>query len=96
MNRIQAIEAPVAEEMKAFRKHFREAMRTDVALLDTITRYILRRNGKQMRPLFVFLTARLQGEWAAAGAVSRASTITAWPSCARCSRKKPPPPTPDE
>jgi octaprenyl-diphosphate synthase len=71
MNRIQAIEAPVAEEMKAFRKHFRDAMRTDVALLDTITRYIIRRNGKQMRPLFVFLTARLQGEWTAAS-VARA------------------------
>jgi octaprenyl-diphosphate synthase len=61
MNRIESIEAPVAEEMKVFRKHFREAMRTDVALLDTITRYIIRRNGKQMRPLFVFLTARLHG-----------------------------------
>lgn len=34
-------------------------MRTDVALLDTITRYIIKRKGKQMRPLFVFLSARL-------------------------------------
>ena len=48
--------------MQAFQKHFREAMRTDVPLLDHITRYIIRRNGKQMRPLFVFLTARLVAE----------------------------------
>lgn len=59
MSRIDDIQAPVSAEMQEFRKHFREAMRTDVALLNTVTRYILRRNGKQMRPLFVFLTARL-------------------------------------
>ena len=59
MSRIDHIQAPVASEMKAFRAHFREAMRTDVTLLNTVTRYILKRNGKQMRPLFVFLTARM-------------------------------------
>ncbi|MGB1075572.1 MAG: polyprenyl synthetase family protein [Flavobacteriales bacterium] len=59
MSRIDQIQAPVKQEMSAFRAHFKEAMRTDVALLNTITRYIIRRNGKQMRPLFVFLTAKI-------------------------------------
>ena len=59
MSRISSIQAPVAADMQAFKVHFREAMRTDVALLDLIIRHILRRNGKQMRPLFVFLSARL-------------------------------------
>lgn len=59
MSRISSIQAPVAADMQAFKVHFREAMRTDVALLDLIMRHILRRKGKQMRPLFVFLSARL-------------------------------------
>lgn len=59
MSRISDIQAPVAADMQAFKVHFREAMRTDVALLNVIMRHILRRNGKQMRPLFVFLSARL-------------------------------------
>jgi len=42
-------------------------MRTDVALLNTITRYIIKRNGKQMRPLFVFLTARIHAGTAPLG-----------------------------
>lgn len=58
---IKEIQAPVSEEMKAFSGHFREVLRSDVALLDTIMRYIVKRKGKQMRPLFVFLTARLHG-----------------------------------
>ena len=44
-----------------FERKFGEAMKSDVALLDTITRYILRRKGKQMRPVFVFLSAGLSG-----------------------------------
>jgi octaprenyl-diphosphate synthase len=67
MSRIDHIQAPVAEEMREFRSHFREAMRTDVALLNTITRYIIKRNGKQMRPLFVFLTARIHAGTAPLG-----------------------------
>jgi octaprenyl-diphosphate synthase len=45
--------------MAKFQGHFKSAMRTEVPLLDRITRYIIRRKGKQMRPLFVFLTARV-------------------------------------
>ena len=47
--------------MQVFSKHFREVLRSDVPLLDTIMRYIVKRKGKQMRPLFVFLTAKLHG-----------------------------------
>jgi len=62
MSKIAEIKAPVSEEMAAFGAHFREVLKSDVALLDTIMRYIVRRKGKQMRPLFVFLTAKLHGE----------------------------------
>lgn len=48
--------------MQVFAGHFREVLRSDVPLLDTIMRYIVKRKGKQMRPLFVFLTAKLHGE----------------------------------
>ncbi|MBL4708439.1 MAG: polyprenyl synthetase family protein, partial [Flavobacteriales bacterium] len=54
--------APVAAEMHSFEKHFRESMKSTVPLLDKITRYIVKRKGKQMRPMFVFLTAKLFGE----------------------------------
>ncbi len=61
MMSLKEIQAPVSEDMAAFAGHFKLAMRTDVALLDTVLRYIIRRKGKQMRPLFVFLSARLEG-----------------------------------
>ena len=48
--------------MQVFSGHFREVLKSDVPLLDTIMRYIVKRKGKQMRPLFVFLTAKLHGE----------------------------------
>ncbi len=54
---LAAIKQPVEKELIAFEKHFRNAMRSKVALLDKIMYYIVRRKGKQMRPLFVFLSA---------------------------------------
>ncbi len=56
---LDAIQAPVAAEMAAFEPKFRAAMQSRVRLLDQIMGYIVRRKGKQMRPMFVFLTARL-------------------------------------
>jgi octaprenyl-diphosphate synthase len=56
------IRKPVVEEMKAFEKHFRSSIKSDIPLLNIITNYLLRRKGKQMRPLFVFLTAKMLGE----------------------------------
>jgi octaprenyl-diphosphate synthase len=62
MSKIAEIKATVSAEMEAFGAHFREVLKSDVALLDTIMRYIVKRKGKQMRPLFVFLTAKLHGD----------------------------------
>ncbi|HMJ68728.1 MAG TPA: polyprenyl synthetase family protein [Cyclobacteriaceae bacterium] len=51
------IKAPVAREMEEFEQKFRASMKTKVLLLDKIMSYIVKRKGKQMRPLFVFLSA---------------------------------------
>ena len=48
--------------MEAFEHKFRDAMKSSVPLLDKITSYIVRRKGKQIRPMFVFLTAQACGE----------------------------------
>ncbi|MCC5919964.1 MAG: polyprenyl synthetase family protein [Cyclobacteriaceae bacterium] len=54
---LKEIQAPIAGEMKDFEKKFRSFMHTDVMLLDKIMNYIVKRKGKQMRPMFVFFTA---------------------------------------
>jgi octaprenyl-diphosphate synthase len=59
---IKDIQAPVAEEMKLFEQKFRSSMKTDVMLLDQIMKYIVHRKGKQIRPMFVFLTAGTLGQ----------------------------------
>lgn len=59
---VNQIKAPISEEMKIFESKFYGAMKTNVSLLDRIMQYIVRRKGKQMRPMFVFLTAKLIGE----------------------------------
>lgn len=58
---IEEIRAPIAEEMHSFEKNFYETMQSKVALLDRITHYVIHRKGKQMRPMFVFLTAKMLG-----------------------------------
>ncbi len=55
------IQAPVADHLKAFRGYFREAMSTDVRLLDAVVRYVLRSKGKQLRPLLVLLSGQASG-----------------------------------
>ena len=59
---LKEIKSPVEGELKKFEKHFRQSMKSNIALLDTITYYIVQRKGKQVRPLFVFLCAKLFGE----------------------------------
>lgn len=54
---LKEIKAPVEGHLKIFETHFRSSIKTSVPLLDTITRYIVKRKGKQMRPLFVFFSA---------------------------------------
>ncbi|KAA9339132.1 polyprenyl synthetase family protein [Hymenobacter busanensis] len=51
------IQAPIAAEMQEFEQKFRQSMQTRVLLLDKIMGYIIKRKGKQLRPMFVFLTA---------------------------------------
>ncbi len=55
------IKRPVEKEMAEFEAYFSKTMRSEIPLLNIILNYILRRKGKQMRPLLVFLTARLNG-----------------------------------
>jgi len=52
----------LAKELDLFEEHFRESMRSRVALLDRIMEYIVKRKGKQIRPMFVLLCAKLGGE----------------------------------
>lgn len=52
----------ISEELIRFEIHFREAVKSRVALLDRIMQYIVKRKGKQLRPMFVLLSARLGGE----------------------------------
>lgn len=55
---VDQIKDSVKGEMVIFEERFKESLKSDVALLDKITNYVIRRQGKQMRPMFVFLTAK--------------------------------------
>jgi octaprenyl-diphosphate synthase len=59
---VQEIMAPVEAEMNEFEIRFRASMKSKVPLLDKITHYIIKRKGKQMRPLFIFLSAKMLGK----------------------------------
>lgn len=59
MKTVEQIKAPIHEEMELFEKKFYTFMSSKVALLNRITHYIVNRKGKQMRPMFVFLTAKM-------------------------------------
>jgi len=60
-NTVELIKAPISDEMKLFEQKFYESMKSNVALLDKVTRFIVTTKGKQMRPMFVFLCAKLVG-----------------------------------
>jgi len=62
MSVVKEIRAPIETEMKRFTGYFNATMKSKVSLLNVITKYILRRKGKQMRPMFVFLSAKLSGD----------------------------------
>ncbi|MEI7978650.1 MAG: polyprenyl synthetase family protein [Bacteroidota bacterium] len=59
MNQIDIIKQPIANELNLFEDKFKLAMKSNVALLDTIMTYIVKRKGKQVRPMFVFYSAKL-------------------------------------
>jgi len=58
---LNSIKGPIETELKVFETRFREAMQSHVPLLDKITHYIVQRKGKQVRPMFVFLSAAVCG-----------------------------------
>ena len=61
MDTIQEIQSPIRHEMADFEKKFRDFMKSNVMLLDKIMGFIVKRKGKQIRPMFVFLTAGTTG-----------------------------------
>ncbi len=58
---LKHIRRPIASELDKFDKVFRQAVQSKTPLLNTITRYIIKSKGKQMRPMFVFLSAGVSG-----------------------------------
>jgi octaprenyl-diphosphate synthase len=61
-SKIKEIQSPIANEMAEFEIKFRQFMKSKVYLLDKIMGYIVKRKGKQMRPMFVFLSAGVHGQ----------------------------------
>ncbi|NCP20744.1 MAG: polyprenyl synthetase [Flavobacteriales bacterium CG_4_9_14_0_2_um_filter_35_242] len=59
MNIIAQIKQPIHLEMELFERKFKESMASKVPLLNRIIQFIVRRKGKQMRPMFVFLVAKM-------------------------------------
>lgn len=62
MSDLKKIIVPIKNEMDSFEKKFRESVSSDVAVVDKIMHYIIKRKGKQIRPIFVFLSAKLFGK----------------------------------
>jgi octaprenyl-diphosphate synthase len=66
MKRLQSIgldeiKSPVSDELDRFAQHFKQSMRSNVKLVDTVARYIVKQKGKRIRPILVFLTAKACG-----------------------------------
>ena len=61
MKVVEKIKEPIYEEMELFEKKFSKSMYSHVSLLNRITHFIVNRKGKQMRPMFVFLVAKMMG-----------------------------------
>ena len=59
MKAVEQIKFPITKEMELFEEKFKDSMLSNVPLLNRITYYIVRRKGKQMRPMFVFLVAKM-------------------------------------
>ncbi len=61
MTKLEEIRKPIEKELDAFELKFKAAMKSSTPLLDRITHYIVKRKGKQIRPMFVFLSAKACG-----------------------------------
>ena len=62
MSSVDVILSPIKNEMAEFEVRFKDSMQSDVSLLEKINHYIIKRKGKQVRPMFVFLCAKMLGE----------------------------------
>jgi octaprenyl-diphosphate synthase len=81
MLKVKDIKLPIKKEMNLFESKFTDSLKTNVPLLDKIMHYIIKRKGKQMRPMFVFLTAKLfnnvtSGTYTAASLIELLHTAT--------------------
>ncbi|MBC7916064.1 MAG: polyprenyl synthetase family protein [Pyrinomonadaceae bacterium] len=61
MSKLEEIKKPIEKELDQFEDKFKSSMKSSVPLLDRITHYIVKRKGKQIRPMFVFFSASLAG-----------------------------------
>lgn len=61
MSTLDQIRKPISSELKEFDQIFKLAIKSNIPLLNIITSYLVRHKGKQMRPIFVFLTAKMLG-----------------------------------
>jgi octaprenyl-diphosphate synthase len=59
---INDIQKVIENEIQEFHQRFRTAMKSEVALMDAVMNFIVRRKGKQIRPMFIFLAAKMVGE----------------------------------
>jgi octaprenyl-diphosphate synthase len=62
MSTTDKIKLPIEKELNDFEPYFKKSLQSDVPLLATILNYLYRTKGKQLRPMFVFLSAKLHGE----------------------------------
>lgn len=62
MSRSDKIKAPVSQELKEFNSYFKSVLHSDAKLLNLVSGYVLRSKGKQLRPIMVFLAAKLHGK----------------------------------
>jgi octaprenyl-diphosphate synthase len=62
MSLIDKIKSPIEQELNDFEPYFKRSLQSDIPLLATILNFLYRTKGKQLRPMFVFLSAKLHGK----------------------------------
>ncbi len=75
MGTVSKIKAPIEAELNEFEHRFKQSMKSKTPLLDKITHYIVKRKGKQVRPMFVFLTAKMMNNGKVDERTYRASSL---------------------
>ncbi|MBN2273209.1 MAG: polyprenyl synthetase family protein [Bacteroidales bacterium] len=62
MSPLDIIKEPIKDELKEFERSFHKVMKSNIPLLNIVINFIIRRKGKQMRPILVFLSAKVSGD----------------------------------